>query len=51
MAKDSQLDPKGTRKNKARGGVTAARSGSDGEGRNAKKQSGGRDRPGDDRKN
>ncbi|MCL2579390.1 MAG: hypothetical protein FWE32_05100 [Oscillospiraceae bacterium] len=50
MAKDSQLDPKQVREEKAKGGLTMARSGPDGEGRNAKKQSAGRQRPGDDKK-
>ena len=39
MAKDSQIDPKEVRKQKAHGGSTHAESGNDGEGRNAKKQS------------
>ena len=39
MAKDSQIDPKEVRKQKARGGLTHAESSNDGEGRNAKKQS------------
>lgn len=49
MAKDSQLDPKDVRKKKSRGGPTAAESGKDGESRNAKKQSGSRSEPGDDK--
>ena len=49
MAKDSQLDPKAVRKKKAGGAPTMAESGGDSEGRNAKKQSGSRDRPGDDK--
>lgn len=48
MAKDSQLDPKEVRKAKARGGPTFAASAPDGEGRNSKKQSGSRHKPGDD---
>ena len=39
MAKDSQIDPKEVRKQKAKGGPTHAQSDNDGEGRNAKKQS------------
>ena len=50
MAKDSQLDPKPVREEKAKGGPTMAQSGPDGEGRNAKKQSAPRHRPGDDKK-
>lgn len=50
MAKDSQLDPKPIRRWKAGGGPTLAQSGSDGEGRNDKKQSGSRHKPGDDKK-
>lgn len=50
MPKDSQLDPKPVRKEKARGGHTMAESASDGEGKNAKKQSGSRHKPGDDKK-
>jgi len=42
MAKDSQIDSKEVRKQKAGGGPTHAESGNDGEGRNAKKQSGDR---------
>jgi len=49
MAKDSQLDPKEVRKAKAKGGPTMAESGSDGEGRNNKKQSGSRHKPGSDK--
>lgn len=49
MAKDSQLDPKDIRKKKSGGGPTMAESALDGEGRNAKKQSGSRHRPGSDR--
>ena len=40
MAKDSQIDPKEVRKQKAKGGDTFAESALDGEGPNAKKQSG-----------
>jgi len=50
MAKDSQLDPKATRKKKANGGITMAESALDGEGRNNKKQSGSRHKAGDDKK-
>lgn len=50
MAKDSQIDPKQVRKTKAKGGPTMAESALDGEGRNNKKQSGNRHKPGDDKK-
>lgn len=50
MPKDSQLDPKAVREKKAKGGPTAARSKTDGESRNSKKQSGSRHKPGDDPK-
>lgn len=50
MAKDSQLDPKSIRKKKSNGGPTLAESALDGENRNAKKQSGSRKNPGDDKK-
>ena len=49
MPKDSQLDPKEIRKKKSGGGPTTASSELDGESRNAKKQSGGRAQPGDDK--
>ncbi|MDD4844226.1 MAG: hypothetical protein PHU31_07835 [Anaerotignum sp.] len=49
MAKDSQLDPKWIRKEKAHGGPTMAESAMDGEGRNKKKQSGNRHKPGADK--
>ncbi len=49
MAKDSQLDPKQVRKEKAKGGPTMAESALDGEGRNNKKQSGNRHKPGADK--
>ena len=49
MPKDSQLDPKEVRKIKSRGGPTMAESALDGEGRNNKKQSGSRHKPGDDK--
>lgn len=49
MAKDSQLDPKEIRGRKAKGGPTAAQSANDGEGRNHKKQSASRHKPGNDR--
>ena len=50
MPKDSQLDPKEIRKQKAKGGPTFAESALDGEGRNAKKQSASRHKAGDDKK-
>lgn len=49
MAKDSQLDPKSIRKEKSNGGPTMAESALDGEGRNTKRQSGSRHKPGSDR--
>ncbi|MEA4842015.1 hypothetical protein [Anaerotignum propionicum] len=49
MAKDSQLDPKQVRKEKAKGGPTMAESALDGESRNNKKQSGNRHKPGADK--
>lgn len=49
MAKDSQIDPKEIREQKAKGGPTMAQSAPDGEGRNSKKQSGSRHKPGNDR--
>lgn len=39
MAKDSQIDPKKVREQKAKGGPTAASDEQDGEGSNRKKQS------------
>ena len=48
MAKDSQIDPKGIRKAKSKGGQTTADSELDGEGHNNKKQSGNRHKPGHD---
>jgi len=48
MAKDSQIDPKEVREQKTKGGPTAAQSASDGEGRNHKKQSASRHKPGND---
>ncbi|MCL2033654.1 MAG: hypothetical protein FWG94_02855 [Oscillospiraceae bacterium] len=50
MAKDSQIDPKPVRKQKAKGGDTLAESAHDGENRNNKKQSGTREKAGDDKK-
>lgn len=50
MPKDSQLDPKDIRQKKANGGPTMAESALDGESRNIKKQSGNRQKPGDDHK-
>ena len=49
MAKDSQIDPKKIRAIKAKGGPTLAQSANDGEGRNNKKQSGSRHKPGNDK--
>lgn len=49
MPKDSQIDPKEVRKQKAKGGPTLAESALDGEGRNDKKQSGSRHKPGNNR--
>jgi len=49
MAKDSQLDPKHIRKEKAHGSLTMAESASDGEGQNYKKQSGSRHKPNSDK--
>ena len=49
MPKDSQLDPKEIRKAKANGGSTMAESALDSEGRNNKKQSGNRHKPGSDK--
>ncbi len=49
MPKDSQLDPKNVRKKKARGGPTLAQSNLDGESSSNKKQSGSRDKSGDDK--
>lgn len=48
MAKDSQLDPKEIRKQKAKGQNTFAQSNLDGEGKNHKKQSTSRHKPGND---
>lgn len=50
MPKDSQLDPKEVRAKKTNGGPTLAQSAQDGEGRNTKKQSGSRHKPGNDQK-
>ena len=49
MAKDSQLDPKEVRAEKAKGGHTMAESALDGKSRNSKKQSGDRRKPGADK--
>jgi len=49
MPKDSQLDPKRVRKEKAHGGSTMAESESASQGRNNKKQSGNRHKPGHDK--
>lgn len=49
MAKDSQLDPKETRKAKAKGGVTMAESAADNGSNTPKKQSGNRHKPGNDK--
>ena len=48
MAKDSQIDPKEVRVQKAQGGPTLAESELDSESRNKKKQSGSRHQPGND---
>jgi len=45
MPKDSQLDPKTVRKEKANGGSTMAESELDGESQDNKKQSGSRHKP------
>lgn len=49
MAKDSQIDPKPIRKQKSNGGPTLAESALDGESKNNKKQSGSRQKPGNDK--
>jgi len=49
MPKDSQLDPKHIRRKKAKGDSTMANDAQDGEGRNQKKQSASRHKPGSDR--
>jgi len=49
MSKDSQLDPKAIRKMKSGGGPTMAESALDGESKNSKKQSGSRQKAGDDK--
>ena len=49
MPKDSQLDKKPIREKKAKGGTTMADDERDGEGRNQKKQSGTRHKPGSDK--
>lgn len=49
MAKDSQLDPKEVRAQKAKGSQTMAQSANDGESRNHKKQSASRHKPGSDK--
>ena len=49
MPKDSQLDPKDVRRDKARGRETFAASGADNGTRNGKKQSGSRRKPGNDK--
>lgn len=49
MAKDSQIDPKEIREKKAKGGPNFAQSANDGEGRNHKKQSSSRHKPGNDK--
>jgi len=49
MPKDSQLDPKHIRKEKANDSPTFAESQHDGESRNHKKQSGSRTKPGNDK--
>ena len=50
MAKDSQIDKKDVRKEKAGGGATAAMSKFDNGAKNGKKQSGNRTKAGDDKK-
>lgn len=50
MAKDSQIDPKDVRERKANGGPTSAQSAFDNQTHNAKRQSGNRHQPGDDKK-
>jgi len=50
MSKDSQIDSKPVRTKKSGGGPHMAQSETDGEGRNTKKQSGSRHKPGDDPK-
>ena len=49
MSKDSQIDPKEVRAEKAKGGHTMTESAPDGEGRNNKKQSGNRHKPNADK--
>jgi len=49
MSKDSQLDPKPIRKEKAKGSITMAESKFAGKSRNDKKQSGNRHKPEADR--
>jgi hypothetical protein len=49
MAKDSQIDPKEVRQQKAKGGQTMAQSANSSESRNHKKQSASRHKPGSDR--
>ena len=49
MPKDSQTDPKEVRAAKAKGGPTISDDEKDGEGRNTKKQSAKREKPGSDR--
>lgn len=49
MAKDSQLDPKPVRKLKAKGGPTMAETSTENGNNNAKKQSGNRHKPGNDK--
>ncbi len=48
MPKDSQIDKKEVRKKKANGGMTMAQSANDNGSNNSKKQSGNREKPGDD---
>jgi len=49
LSKDSQIDPKEVRAEKAKGGHTMTESAPDGEGRNNKKQSGNRHKPNADK--
>ena len=51
MPKDSQIDPKAVRKEKAQGGAAMSESAPDGGTRNQKKQSGSRHKAGDDKAN
>ena len=50
MAKDSQIDPKEVRERKAKGGISFANDKADNGSNNNKKQSGNRQKSGDDNK-